>query len=45
LEELGVDGGIILKWIFTEIGYEGVDRTDLAQDGKKWRSLKILESS
>jgi hypothetical protein len=29
----------ILKWIFLEIGWGGVDRIGLAQDRDKWRDL------
>jgi hypothetical protein len=32
LGEPGVDGRIILKWIFEEIGRDSVDWIDLAQD-------------
>jgi len=35
LEDLGVDGWIILKWIFT-IWVGGVDWIDVAQDRDKW---------
>jgi len=38
LEVLGVDGVVILKWIFGKwVG--GVDWIDLAQDRDKWRAL------
>jgi len=38
LEDLGVDGRIILKWIFRNWA-RGVDWIDLAQDRDKWRAL------
>jgi len=31
-EDVGVDGRIILDWILSEIGWEGVDWIHLAQD-------------
>jgi hypothetical protein len=34
LEDLGVDGSILLKWILG-----GVDWFHLAQDGYKWRAV------
>jgi hypothetical protein len=37
LEDPGVDGRIILKWIFE--AWEGVDWIDLAQDRDRWRAL------
>jgi hypothetical protein len=36
LEDPGVDGRIILKWIFERLG-GGVDWIDLAQDRDRWR--------
>jgi hypothetical protein len=39
LEDPGVDGRIILRWIFKEVGSRGMDWTDLAQDRDKWRAL------
>jgi hypothetical protein len=39
LEDPGVDGRIILKWIFERLGVEGVDWIDLAQDRDRWRAL------
>jgi len=40
LQDPGVDGRIILKWIFKkEVGWEGMDWIDLAQDRDRWREL------
>jgi hypothetical protein len=37
LEDLGIDGRIISKWIFKKrFGGRGVDRIELAQDMDKW---------
>jgi hypothetical protein len=36
LEDTGVDGRIILKWIFERLG-GGIDWIDLAQDRDRWR--------
>ena len=38
LEDLGVDGRIILKWIFETL-IEGVNWIDLAQDRDRWRTV------
>ena len=38
LKDIRVDEGIILKWIFKEIGW-GVDLFDLVQDRDRWRAL------
>jgi hypothetical protein len=38
LEDPGVDGRIILKWIFDRMG-GGVDWIDLAKDRDRWRAL------
>jgi hypothetical protein len=38
LEELGVEGEIILKLILQEIGCRGVVRIDMAQDMEKIRA-------
>jgi hypothetical protein len=49
LEDPGVDGRIILKWIFERLG-GGVDWIDLVQDRDRWRAsvnavmnLRVLE--
>lgn len=34
LEDLGRDGGIILKWFFKEIGWECVVKINVVQDGE-----------
>jgi hypothetical protein len=38
LEDPGVDGRIILKWIFERLG-GGIDWIDLAQDRDRWQVL------
>jgi hypothetical protein len=38
LEDLGVDGRIILKWIFKTF-HGGIDWIGMAQDRDRWRSL------
>jgi hypothetical protein len=38
LEDPGVDGMIILKWIFERLG-GGADWIDLAQDRDRWRAV------
>jgi hypothetical protein len=38
LEDTGVDGRIILKWIF-EKWDRGLDSIDLAQDRNMWRAV------
>jgi len=35
----GVDGRIILRWTFKEVGCRGMDWIDLAQDRDRWRAL------
>jgi hypothetical protein len=34
-----VDGRIILRWIFQEVGYGGMDWIGLVQDRHRWRAL------
>ena len=38
LEDVGVDGRIILKWIFRKWN-GGMDWIDLAQDRDRWRTV------
>jgi uncharacterized protein YjcR len=38
-EDLDVGGWTILKWILREIGWDGTDWIDLAQDRDQWRAL------
>jgi hypothetical protein len=35
----GIDGKIILRWIFQEVGYGGMDWMELAQVRDRWRTL------
>ena len=46
LGDPGVDGRIILRWIFKEVGCKGMDWIDLTQDRDRWRAfvnaVKIL---
>ena len=39
LEDSGVDGRIILRWIFRKWDVGGMDWIDLAQDRDRWRAL------
>jgi len=39
LEDPGVDGRIILRYIFRKWNVESMDWIDLAQDKDKWRAL------
>ena len=39
LEYPGVDGMIILKWIFSKLDVESMDWIELAQDRDRWRAL------
>ena len=41
--DLGIGGRIILKWMFNEIGLEGVDWINLAQIRDKWQTVVITE--
>jgi hypothetical protein len=39
LEDRGVDGRIIIRWIFKKWDGEGMDWIDVAQDRDRWRAL------
>jgi hypothetical protein len=39
LEDPGVDGRIILKWIFKKWDRGGMDWIDMAQDRDRWPAL------
>ena len=39
LEYPGVDGRIILKWIFRKLDVESMDWIELVQDRDRWRAL------
>jgi len=38
-EDPGVDGRIIIRWIFGKLGMGGLDWIELAQDRDRWRAL------
>ena len=38
-EDPGLDGRIILRWIFRKWDGVGMDCIDLAQDGERWRAV------
>ena len=39
LGDLGVDGRIILRWVFRKWDVGGMDWIQLAQDRQRWRAL------
>ena len=39
MEDFGVDGGKVLKWIFRKWDVGDVDWIELAQDRDSWRAL------
>ena len=39
MEDPGVDGRIIFKWIFKKESEEGMDWIDVAQDRDKWHAF------
>jgi hypothetical protein len=39
LEDPGVDGRIILKWIFKKWDGRGMDWIDMAKDRDRWRAV------
>ena len=42
LEDPGIDGRIILTWMFGEVGRVGMDRIDLAKDRDSWRAVNAV---
>jgi hypothetical protein len=42
LEDPGIDGRIILRWIFQKVGFEGMGWLDLAQDRDRWQTLENM---
>jgi hypothetical protein len=43
LESPGLDGKIILKWIFKKWDWGGMDWIDVAQNRDRWRALVNAE--
>jgi len=39
LDEPDVDGKIVLRWIFQEVGGRGMDWIELAQDMNRWQTF------
>jgi hypothetical protein len=39
LEDPGIEGSTILRWIFRKWAGRGMNRIDLAQDKDRWRAL------
>jgi hypothetical protein len=39
LEDPGIDGRILLQWIFQEVGCGGMDWISLVQDRERWQTL------
>jgi hypothetical protein len=39
LENPGIDRKIILRWIFMQGGYGGMDWIEVAEDRDRWRAL------
>jgi hypothetical protein len=39
LEDPGIDGRIVLKWIFKKWDGGGMDWIDMAQDRDRWRAV------
>jgi hypothetical protein len=39
LEDPAADGRIILRWIFRQVGCEGIDWIDVVEDRDRWRAL------
>jgi hypothetical protein len=39
LEDLGVNGKTVLKWIFKDVGWRDMNLTDVGQDRDRWRAI------
>lgn len=39
MEDPGIDGKIILRWLFKEVGCKGRDWIDVAQYRETWRAF------
>jgi len=39
LGDPGVDGKILLRWIFQEVRFRGLDWIELPQDKDRWQAL------
>ena len=39
LEDPGLEGRVILRWIFRKWDMRGMDRFDVAEDRNRWRAL------
>jgi len=43
LEDPGLDGRIILRWVFRKLDVGGVDWIELAEDRDRWRALMTYD--
>ena len=39
MEDPGVNGRILLSWVFRKVGCEAIDWIDVAQDKDRWGAL------